>query len=563
MSTTVQNIKERLSIVEIISSYIDIEKSGSNFKAKCPFHHEKTASFFISPDRGSYYCFGCGVKGDIFTFVQEFEGIDFLAALHMLASKAGVVVEKKQKDQEGEDKEVRLYRILEDATVFFQTKLKDNMEALSYLKKRGLEIETVRLWKIGFAPNEWRELKTYLLQKGYSEEEMLVSGLIKKPEQGESYDRFRGRIMFPLCDTLGRVVAFSGRILNPSKDDEAKYLNSPDTPLFDKSKLLYGFNFAKSEIRKKQSVILVEGQMDLLMSHQAGVINTVASSGTALTQEHLLHLRRLTDRIIIAFDADNAGQNATLRAWKLALKEGFVVHIVNLPSGLDPADSILKDKNIWIEAIAKSQGVVSYFIDIMKSKSGKDADDILKQKLLPLVKMVQSGIDQTRYLQEISFASGIGEKVLESEMQKIIDEDVSSVHTETKVNESQKRIPEALSFALYLDSKKHPFAVKFKELLLLIDPAYQNKIPKDENYISKILFEIEMHYGDVSLAEKIGNTLLYHYEESLLKEDFAKTMERLKRSELVRDIPNVEKELKHCQDISTKLSGLSKKYANP
>ena len=558
MSTTVQMIKERLSITDVISSYIDVEKSGSNFKAKCPFHHEKTASFYISPDRNNYYCFGCGVKGDIFTFVQEFEGVDFVTSLKMLADRAGVVIEKFEKNEVSKDN--NLFEILEEATKFFQLNLKNDPEALKYIQKRNLNIETLRAWRLGLALNDWRTLKTYLGQKGYSDKDMLDAGLIKTNEKGESYDRFRGRIMFPIFDTAGRVIAFSGRIIVPN-DEEPKYLNSPDTELFDKSKTLYGYNVAKSSIRQNQFAILVEGQMDLLMSHQAGLTNTVASSGTALTASHLEMLKRLTNTIVIAYDADNAGRNATLRAWKLALAQGLETKIAFLPDGLDPADAVAKDPEIWKKAVTNSENIIDYFLDNMKNDSDvKSADKTLKEKILPLIKFVSSSIDRSRFLQKASFASGISESALIEELGKIKDEEVGEQDIKLPNKILNKKVPEVVSFYIYLLSKSDGFADTLRAKLLEIDPGFEIYIPESEEEKSRLLFETEMHYGEEGKGDVVGMKLLYHFEEEYLKDEFSRTMEKLKRLESTNEMARVEEELKHCQEVSAKLSGLFKKY---
>lgn len=560
MSTTVQKIKERLGIIDVIGSYIDIEKSGSNFKAKCPFHHEKTPSFYISPERQSYYCFGCGVKGDIFTFVQEFEGVDFVTSLKMLADRAGVEIEKFEKN--GVKTERELYEVLEDATKFFQNNLKNNNEALLYIKKRNLSIESLRTWRLGLALDDWRSLKEYLSSLGYSHKEMLDAGLIKENEKGESYDRFRDRIMFPIFDTAGRVIAFSGRIIHPS-ESEAKYLNSPDTVLFDKSKTLYGYNIAKSAIRINQSVVLVEGQMDLLMSHQAGQTNTVASSGTSLTSEHLAMLRRLTDTLVIAYDADNAGRSATVRAWKLALKEGFVVKVAFLPQGLDPADAVAKDPNIWIDAVKNAQNIIDYFIENMKGEGDRtQADKTLKEKVLPLIKSVQSAIDRSRFLQKVSFVSGISEAALVEELNSIKDEDVSPRDIPLPNKNHRPVMPSAIKYYVFLSSKDKQKADEFRSRLLEIDKHFEQIIPKDEIERGKILFEVELQYGEGTQNKMIENELLRHFEEEVLRDDFARTMENIKKLEALHDIDAINNELAKTRDISQRLSGLSKKYAS-
>jgi DNA primase len=555
-SSTVQKIKERLPITDVIGSYIDIEKSGSSLKAKCPFHNEKTPSFFISADRGNYYCFGCGVKGDIFTFVQEFEGVDFVTALKLLADRAGVPIERYEGGAD-KDPKARLYEAMEAATTFFQNNLKEEKEALMYLKNRKLAIETLRDWRLGFAKNDWRTLKTHLRSLGFSEKEILDAGLIKENEKaGESYDRFRGRIMFPIFDTAERVNAFSGRVL--AKDEEPKYLNSPDTPLFDKSKSLYGYHIAKHAMREKGFAILVEGQMDLLMSHQAGHKNTIASSGTALTTYHLEMIKRLAPTIVIAYDADNAGRNATFRAWKLALSHGLEVKIALLPNGIDPADAIGENSTVWADAVANAKNVVDYFIEAMKLEGDRKAEDkVLKEKILPLVKAIESQIDQSRTLQKVSFATGIAESALREELLKVKDEEMqTSIATSSKPKEATSAM-RTLGFLLWLRSKGNEYATDFEKGLVRIQPHILEKIPDDGDEHA-LLFEIEMHYGGEADLKSVGTALLRRLEEETLKDEFARAMERLKKAEALHDQQVVDRELRFCQDLSFKISALGK-----
>ncbi len=290
MSTTVEQIKEKISIEELVGSYIELVKAGANFKARCPFHNEKSPSFFITPARGTFYCFGCGEKGDIFTFVEKFENQDFRGALKILADRAGVEI--KREDPKVRDEREELFSALEQATLYFQRNLVKNTEALKYLHGRGITSKTMSEWRLGFAENDWRSLFENFSQKGFSPKVLEQAGLIKKTDKGY-YDRFRSRIIFPIADSSGRSIGFSGRIFGV--EDDAKYLNSPETQLFKKSEILYGMDKAKLEIRKRDFALIVEGQMDLLMAHQAGTTNTIATSGTALTLEHLRLLRRLTN----------------------------------------------------------------------------------------------------------------------------------------------------------------------------------------------------------------------------------------------------------------------------
>ena len=376
MSTDIEQIKERLDIVDVISSYIKVEKAGVNFKAKCPFHNEKTPSFMISPARQSFYCFGCGEKGDVFSFVQKFENIDFIEALKILAEKAGVELKNKKEDKESKDEKEKLFEMVEESAKIFEKNLSQEKKVLSYLGKRGVSENSISKWRIGFAKDEWRDLCNRLTEKGFSKEELLSVGLIKKtPTENKFYDTFRDRVMFPIFDSSGKVIAFSGRAMK--KDDKVpKYLNSPETKLFYKSEVLYGFNVAKNYMRKLDYAVLVEGQMDMVMSHQAGVSNTIASSGTALTELHLRKIQKLTNRIIIAYDSDEAGEKAARRAAELALQLGMEVKVTSLPKGEDPASVAQKNSEEWKEALRKSE----HIIDFALSKATKEKECIGKVK---------------------------------------------------------------------------------------------------------------------------------------------------------------------------------------
>jgi DNA primase len=372
MSLIVEKIKEKIDIVSLIGTYVKLDKAGVSFKGKCPFHNEKTPSFFVSPDRGAYYCFGCHAKGDIFNFVQDFEGLDFIGAIKVLADRAGIDPEeftgggssnKTEKD--------RLISIMEQTLLFFQKNLDQNDLALDYLSKRGLLKKTIDDWRVGFAPSGWRGLYEYLLSKNISLSDMQRCGLVKQKDDGSRvtyYDTFRGRIMFPIFDSSGRTIAFSGRIF---VDDgkSAKYLNSPETELYNKSDTLYGLDKAKYVIRERDYSILVEGQMDIIMLHQAGFGNTVASSGTALTDKHLIKLKRLSNNIIMAFDGDDAGFSAISRSAKIALSLGMEVKVAKMPEGEDPASLALKDKEQLKDVIKNSKNIIFFILESIIDKN--------------------------------------------------------------------------------------------------------------------------------------------------------------------------------------------------
>ena len=430
MSTPVEQIKSKLSIVDVVGSYIKLTKAGSSYKALCPFHNEKSPSFNVSPARDAYYCFGCNRGGDIFSFVEEIEGVQFVDALKMLASRAGVELRREPKEVTSERE--RLYELMETATCFYEANASKNSEVKTYLSERGLTPETIRNFRIGFAPLEWRMLYEHLTQKGFADSEIERAGLVKRVEGKGYYDRFRGRVMFPIFDANGRVVAFSGRVFghqtNHDGTDVAKYINSPETPLYDKSSILFGYDRAKKSIRIQNFTILVEGQMDLIMAHQAGTPNTVAVSGTALTEKHLVLLKRLSDNLVFAFDADEAGLVATLRAFQLALLAGMNVRVAAIPDGKDPADFIKAhalassgDVPDWAQVIAGSQHIVDFYLATLL-KRGYDArkfrEEVEKQ-VLPLVVTMQSKIEQAHFIIEIARKLGVPETSVWDEVKRI------------------------------------------------------------------------------------------------------------------------------------------------
>ncbi len=542
MNSPVQQIKERLSIEEIVSSYIKLEKAGANFKAKCPFHNEKTPSFFVSPERASYYCFGCTAKGDIFTFVQEFEGLDFKGALKILAHRAEVTLGEFSKEKEGEKE--KLYRIMEEATLFFEKNLVENAEALLYLKKRGLEDKTIKDFRIGFIKSDWRPLYSHLSQKGFIDTELEKAGLIKKTENG-FYDRFRGRIMFPISDSSGRVIAFSGRIFiddlpaGRQAQNQPKYLNSPETPIFNKSSVLFGIDKAKDSIRRNNFSILVEGQMDLVLSHQAGFKNTVATSGTALSdaavsKENIISnlglLRRLSGNIILAFDADRAGFNASSRAGKIALSFGMDVKVVSMPEGIDPADLISKNgADAWRTAIRNSKHIIEFLLDKTLNTHKEDARKMgreIREKILPYIHSIESAIEKSHFIKFISGKSGIAENALLEDLKKV----QSELKSETKETEIAKENVEKKMRKDPIERRLLGVAfwqegMKIKKIdPELIFKKLEKAREKYKDIKEDLIYEAEEFYSNNEDLNKDVNEMLLNIEEEYLNEKLAEKM---------------------------------------
>lgn len=332
-------IRDRIDLVELVSEYVRLERAGRNFKGLCPFHTEKTPSFFISPALNRFHCFGCGASGDVFTFLMRIEGLSFREAMRRLAERAGIELREETLPQEAPDERDRLRKLVYAANFFYRQCLRRAPNAQHYLAQRGLTPETVEAFELGYAPDGWDHLLRFLQRHNFSLEDAERAGLLKARDDGSGYyDRFRNRITFPIHDASGRVVAFGARTLG---DEEPKYLNSPETPLFEKRNTLYGWHRARSAILRQKAALIVEGYLDLIMLHQYGFTHSVATLGTAFTDEHAARLKRLTERVYLMFDSDAAGVRATLRAGEALAQAGIPTLIVRLPEGDDP-DSLLR-----------------------------------------------------------------------------------------------------------------------------------------------------------------------------------------------------------------------------
>ncbi len=428
MEDNIGKIKERVDIVDLIGSSIKLQKAGVNFKARCPFHNEKSGSFMVSPERQIWHCFGCGLGGDIFGFVQQLEGVEFPEALRVLAARAGV--ELKHVDPALKSAKANLYEICELSAKFFEKQLFESnsgQKALAYLRARAMTDDTMRNFRLGYAPDQWRGISDFLIRR-FSEKDIADAGLAIRKSSGGLYDRFRARIMFPIFDANGQVVGFSGRIFHadgrPAEDNEAKYVNTPQTTIYDKGRLLYGFSRAKMDIRRLDRCLVVEGNVDVVLSHQAGATHAVATCGTALTESHLALLKRYTRRLDVCFDADSAGIAATEKAVKLALAMDFNIGVVAIedPTLKDPADFVQKHGEAWREHALTSHSFLDYYINEMRKRfdlataSGKKD---FCAKIFPFVAALASRIEQAHWISEIGLLLRLDEKVIAQEIASI------------------------------------------------------------------------------------------------------------------------------------------------
>lgn len=422
MHSPVEEIKERLNIVDVIQEYTQLKKAGSNHKGLCPFHNERTPSFTVSEQKQFFHCFGCAKGGDVFTFIQDVEGVEFAEALRILAAKAHV--ELKEVNQQEQNERTRLLDCLSTAAAFFHTALYESKEgeiARRYLEERGIQKETAQLFQLGYSPDSWDMTMSTLKKKGFTDKEIEKAGLsiLSNKTQGH-YDRFRKRLMFPIYNTHGNVIGFTARTLDANQK-EAKYINTPQTAIYNKSETLYGIHLAKKYIQKMNAAMIVEGNMDVVSAHQAKFRNVVASSGTALTEEQVRMLKRYSENVILAFDADSAGIAAAFRGMRVAIQQGMNIKVAQLPEGKDPDDILRENPQEFRDMAVVAKPFMDYVID--SAAASRDLSNVQDKKqiaaeILPMIALLPDPIEQTHYIQQVSKMLNVPERVLQDKVQK-------------------------------------------------------------------------------------------------------------------------------------------------
>jgi len=462
--SVIDEVKQRADIVEVVSQYVSLTKSGRTFRALCPFHSEKHPSFFVYPERQSWHCFGaCNAGGDVFSFIMKKQGIDFGEALRLLAERVGIAIPSRLEPEARKDERERLYQVNAAAAQYFHNLLLNSpaaKKARDYLARRGLLPKTISDFQLGFSLNSRNALKQYLMERGYSEGELEQAGLIIRQDDGKTHDRFRNKLLFPILDIRGRVTGFGARVLD---DSLPKYVNSPQTPVFDKSSSLYGINLAAAAIRQQDMAVIVEGYTDVITAHQNGFNNVVASMGTSITEKQVSVLKKLSKIMIFALDADAAGVEAMLRVEKTStealdkdvvavpyrdpsrlsppLNEAQVrqdqkhqkiiayvgvpdveVKVLTLPSGKDPDDVIREDTKAWQNLLEQAFPVVDYTFDMVTSgldlTTAKDKS-LVVDKLLPIIAEIKDMVRQAHYLQKLARLVKVSERNLEAALGKI------------------------------------------------------------------------------------------------------------------------------------------------
>ncbi len=577
----VEEVKSRLSIEDVISEYVPLKRAGRNWKGLSPFTNEKTPSFIVSPEKQIWHDFSSGKGGSMFSFVMEVEGLDFKGALELLARQAGLDIEqyRSTQDKRGPNNKERLFQLLELAAKFYQRQFSQHKATLDYvLRKRGFSKNTALEWQLGYSPNNGQALIDFAKNKGFNETEIKQAGLSAQSYHGEIQDMFRGRLMIPLMDPQGRVIGFTARLLS-DEDQAPKYINTPQTVLYDKSRHIYGMHLAKEAIRKSRYAVLVEGNLDVIASHQAGVRQVVATAGTALTEPHLKALSRFTGDVRLSFDADKAGVAATERAIPVASRAKISLSIIDIPSAKDPDDLIKQDPKLWEQAIEKHEYALDWLItrykkllDINSAQGKREFSDVL----LPIVRGLTDDVERDHYLNTIAQLMNVSREALEQKFQKTAGPGAATRRRRIKVSarvldkvavENRKTQDNFLSLMLmrqtlreFLDLVKPDmlYSIEGKELLKFLKTHLDfdvNDTARLQNLadyvkIEALLYE-ELYHG-LELNE-------LHYEAARLQarliEQFVKTeKERLAQALEVADEADTRSLLEQAKDYDALLN---------
>lgn len=553
MAEQVEEVKQKTDIVSLISEHVELKKAGRNYKALCPFHSEKTPSFIVSPELQIFKCFGCGESGDAIAFLQKYEGMEFYEALRFLADRAGVRL-KPLSGAQRSDKE-RLYQINSLASYFYKfvlLKHKVGREALEYLtKKRGLSLETIKAFELGYSPDAPLGLKRFLIDKKKVSLKDLERVGIVYMRGSEAMDRFRGRIIFPLQDVRGNIVGFSGRVL-PTKDRNlAKYINSPETEIYHKSKVLYALNVTRADIKKEKTAVVVEGELDALSSWQVGIKNVVAIKGSSLTEEQIGLLSRFAERLNLALDTDLAGDAASRRAIEVAETQRLDVRVVKLLPFKDPDEAAQKDPEKLKNAIKSAQGVWDFIIDSVFERHVEGEAKIARE-IVPLLSRIQDKIVQAHYAGVVAKRLSVPIEAVLAEVEKFQNQDKQKPKIEVllKVNAKSRRElleERLLSLSFRCDSK---ILLKRKLSKLIVTPLSKRLVEELQLFYKK-----HKSFDPSLFAGELPRELVDGYTDMVLKE--AKGLKEETDERLKKELGLVVRELK-ILDIKSKLETTAK-----
>jgi DNA primase len=512
--SAIDEVKQKIDIVEVIGQYAALKKAGRNLTALCPFHSEKHPSFFVYPEQQSWHCFGaCNTGGDVFAFIMKKEGLDFGEALRTLANRVGVTLPSRERSEERKEEKEEFFKVNEAATVYFHNLLVNSTagaKAKSYLEKRGLTPKTIGDFQLGYAPDSWDALKDYLRENGHSEETMITAGVLVKGEDGRTYDRFRGKLMIPIRDIKGRVTGFGARVLDESLP---KYVNSPQSPTFDKSGTLYGIDRAAAAIRKQDRAIIMEGYMDVIMAHQHGVSEAIASMGTAITEKQVNILKKLSRNLILSLDADAAGEEAILRTVGYENILNAEMRVIILPQGKDPDEVIREDIEEWNRLVEKAVPLIDFLFEKTTSKldlsTARDKSGAV-DRLLPIVAEINDPIRQAHYLQKLAGLVKVDMNTIKASVSRM----KSASSKRTGLREGAKPVAPVKSQRPLTSSKREEYCLS----LLLQYPELKSQ-PQDlmpeffENSENREIFNTCQNISDIlSLKEKLDPAIHEHLD---------------------------------------------------
>ena len=573
ISSPIEEIKNRLDIVEVVGSYIKLQKAGANLRAVCPFHSEKKPSLFISPARQIWHCFGCNSGGDIFKFVMQIEGVEFGDALRILAQRAGVELKKYSSEDAGlRTERNKLYEICELTCRFFEKQLEASTtgkEAKHYLLKRGIKAESIEKWRLGYAPDVWQGLSDFLEARGYQKSEIERAGLGLTSEKGSFYDRFRGRIIFPVFDLNSQVIGFGGRVFKEKDEGEvAKYVNTPQTLLYDKSRTLYGLDKAKVEIRKKDVCIMVEGYVDAIMAFQSGTENVVATSGTALTTPQLKILKRYSNNLLTAFDMDVAGDSATKRGIELAQAQGFNIKVVTMTRGKDPADIVQESPENWHSMIQASKSILQFYFESafsrFDSKTPEGKRDISKA-LLPVLKIIPNAIERAHWVQELARRLQVKEEIVEEELKNISGVPLATPFLETDTPilpkiMTRKQLLEERTASLVLRNPGSTLELITDDYLPYFDPKIQTifvdlkqqKTPQTDDFVNYLFLRGEVEGESVDCLAEVKLSLR-EIEKMETKNKLDEISHEIKKAEFEKELERVNNLTREFNKLANKL----------
>ncbi len=580
----IQQVKQASDIVSVVGARVKLARSGRNYRGLCPFHNEKSPSFFVSSEMQFFKCFGCGKSGDVFTFLQEYEGYTFAQSLEALAQAAGITLEQTYKTSDDKNRE-RVLEVLHVANEYYHyllTKHGVGEQARTYLKQRGITKQSIADFEVGYAPSSWNALTSFLTRKkNYTPSELEAAGMAIRSSKGSYYDRFRGRIMFPLYNATGQIVGFSGRTIATISADktsemiEAKYINSPETTVYHKSKLLFGYHVTKQAIKQADRVLIMEGEFDVISSYQAGVKEVVAVKGSAFTLEQAQLLKRLTQNFVLSLDSDKAGQEAIMRAIDVAEKQECTIRVIVLDSGKDPDELARTSPQSWREASKKTLSIYQFYIDLSLKRFDATTGEGQKQishMVVPILAKIANSVEQAFYVKRLAAALEVSDHAIEAEMKR--HEGLKAAQTtvlpeQPKPKQSRYQLLEEQSLSIVLQFEHHApqfiaqlnpdyyDSIEYKRLAEYLQAVAMNvkftatselfaHIPKESQALVQRLFSQQQQLLEAShavLADMFERTL-GALEQEFAKHRMSQLTQAMKKTSADDDLSKVSQEIK-------------------